>query len=109
MQSGCGVHPLMLLVQKSRPAWSGSRFRKSKYCCWAKNLDPSIGFGPSEASLSLIITVAFADEPSVALSGLLRLMVNVSAPSCHESSIISTERILEVSPAANVTVANLDS
>src|SRR6516225_8140927 len=94
---GCGVQLAMWLVQKSRPLGSGSRFRKSKYCSLAKNPDTSIGFGPSAVSLSMIVTVALAGEPSTAPDGLLRLTVKVSGPSIYESSMISTEMVLEVS------------
>src|SRR5215510_7360278 len=82
MQPGLFAPQLsMLLLQKSHPSWSGSRLRKSRYCCLTKNLVKSIGFDPSTESLSLIVTLAFAGEPSVALKGLLRLTVKVSAPS----------------------------
>src|SRR6266567_5175369 len=106
MHDGWGVQLLILLVQKSQPLGSGSRFRKSRYCCFTKNRAASIGFGPSARSLSVIATVAVAVEPSDAPDGLLRLTVKVSGPSRYESSMMSTEMVLAVSPAANFTVAN---
>ncbi len=76
-----GAQLLMVAVQPAKPGGSGSRPRKSMYCCRTKKFVLSIGFGPFVASLSMIVTVAFDCAPSVAPEGLLRPMVKVSLPS----------------------------
>src|SRR6266480_1007763 len=95
------VQLLMVFTQPAKPGGSGSRPRKSRYCCRTKKSVPSIGLGPVVVSLSTIIAVAVDWVPRVAPDGLLRLTVKFSVPSAYESSITATENDLEVSPAAN--------
>src|SRR5207245_9366023 len=95
---------LMVLTHPAKPGGSGSRPRKSMYCCRTKKLVLSIGFGPFVTSLSMIVTVAVDCAPSVAPLGLLRLTVNVSLSSTYESSMMATEDVFDVSSAAQVLV-----
>src|SRR5712692_1778526 len=107
MRSHWVVSPLQLLmvpVQPAKPGGSGSRFRKSRYCCRTKKFVLSIELGPVVVSLSTIITVVVDGVPSAAPVGLLRLTVKLSVPSAYESSMIATENDFEVSPEAKVTV-----
>src|SRR6266705_1654840 len=108
MRSHCVVSPEQLLIpftQELKPKSSGSRPRKSMYCCRTKKLVPSIGFGPSTVSLSMMVTVAVDGVPKLAPVGLLRLTRKVSLPSAYESSTMATEKLFDVaSPAAHVNV-----
>src|SRR5713101_3222826 len=88
-------------TQALNPGGSGSRPRKSMYCWRTKKSVLSIGFGPLVTSLSVMVTVAVACAPRVAPEGPLRLTVKLSLPSAYESSTMATEKVLEVSPAAN--------
>src|ERR1044072_4703645 len=45
----------MLLDQNCRPAASGSRFRKSRYCCRTKKAVASIGFGKPEPHALIVM------------------------------------------------------
>src|SRR5436190_12445723 len=45
----------MLFVQNCRPAASGSRFRKSRYCCVTKIAVLSIGFGKGDPPALIVI------------------------------------------------------
>src|SRR4030095_6963582 len=57
----------MLLTQKARPAESGSRLRKSRYCCRTKNVVSSIGLDVgATTSLSMIVKLAALGEPNPA-------------------------------------------
>jgi hypothetical protein len=47
--------------------------------------------------------VAVDGEPSAPPTGLLRLTVNVSAPSEYESSIKRTLKVFDVSPGAKLS------
>ena len=46
-------HDSMLLYQKLRPASSGSRLRKSMYCCRTKYSDVSSGFSVLPVEIAL--------------------------------------------------------
>ena len=52
----------------------------------------------------MIVTVAVVGAAMVANDGFLRLMVKVLEPLTYESSLMSTAKLLEVSPGANVSV-----
>src|SRR6266849_2850163 len=96
---------LMVLVQPANPGGSGSRPRKSMYCCRTKKFVLSIGLGPFVASLSVIVTVAVDCAPRVAPEGLLGLIRKVSVPSAYEASTMATEKVFaDASPAAQVAV-----
>src|SRR5260370_4257622 len=95
------AQPLMMLTQVA-PAGSGSRPRKSRYCCRTKKLVLSIGLlGPSTAGLSKIVTVAIVGELKLAPDGLLSITRKVRVPLAYESAMMATENDFEVSPAAN--------
>jgi len=51
-----------------------------------------------------MVTVAIEGAPKVTPDGLLRLTLKVSLPSTYESSLISTMKLLEVSPGAKLRV-----
>src|SRR6185503_1921109 len=68
------------------------------------SLAEKIGLGPSELSLSTIVMVCVAGDPSVAPDGLLNTTLKVSFPSAYESLIIGTATVFDVSPAAKVNV-----
>src|SRR5712692_7355659 len=95
---------LMVLVQPANPNGSGSRPRKSMYCCRTKKFVLSIGFGPFKLSLSTMVSVAVDGVPKDAPDGLLRLTRKVSGPSAYESSMIASENDFEVSPGPKVSV-----
>src|SRR6266550_2904670 len=100
-----GAQLLIVLVQPAKPNGSGSRPRKSMYCCRTKKFVLSIGLGPFVASLSMMVTVAVDCAPRVAPEGLLRPMVKVSPPSAYESSTMAIEKDFDdASPAAQVAV-----
>src|SRR5205085_606640 len=91
---------------------SGSRERKSRYCCRTKNEMPAlllarIGFGLFGASLSTMVTVAVVGAPETAPTGFESTTWKVSAPSAKVSSMIGTVIVLVVSPAANWSVPTI--
>src|SRR5262249_7910155 len=64
-----------------------------------------IGFGPSDTSLSLMVTVAVEGEPRLPPVGLVKTTLKVSGPSPYESLIIGTSNVFaDASPAAHVSV-----
>ena len=61
-------------------------------------------FVDGSLALSMIVTVAIAGAPRVAPEGLRKLTLKVSFPSTYESSLMSTTKLFEVSPAAKRNV-----
>src|SRR5437660_1495127 len=54
-QLGCGEQLLILSVQNCKPAASGSRLRKSRYCCRTKTGVVSIGLGAGEPPAFMVM------------------------------------------------------
>ena len=59
-----------------------------------------MAFVAGSVASSMIVTVEIDGAPRVAPEALLKLTLNVSFPSTYESSLMSTTKVFEVSPAA---------